>query len=174
MIEDGKEEEIGKKKKSKNSQGKDPKTFEENSHFKDPSTFEGSHQVERWRVQEKRKEGKRKQEKKMECRAVTWWKKCKELIMGLSLIAKERPKEEGRQKGRETPQSKECFGEVWKVALSLSDCGTELAVRERGSRWTTEKDGDSDEDAAGTASEGIQMDGGDFTKVEAAKRGRQN
>ena len=44
----------------------------------------------------------------------------------------ERPKEEGRRKGQRTPLSKSSFGEVWKVALSLCNCGTELAKRERG------------------------------------------
>ena len=58
-------------RESKNSQGRDPKTFEENSQRgdaetpskntqgKDPSTFEGrSHQVERFRDLGKRKEEK--------------------------------------------------------------------------------------------------------------------
>ena len=70
------------------------------------------------------------------------------------------------------PQSKASVGECWQVALSLFDCGPELAERERGSRRTTEKDGGGDEDEAGSAAERMQMDGGDSTKVEAAKRGR--
>ena len=35
-------------------------------------------------------------------------------------------KREGKQEGSKTTQSKASFGEVWKVALSFSDCGTEL------------------------------------------------
>ena len=56
-------------RKCKNSQEKDPRTFEENSQGKDPSTFEGrSHQVERWLVQEKGKEGKWKKWKNKKTR----------------------------------------------------------------------------------------------------------
>ena len=63
------------------------------------------------------------------------------------------------------PYNKASLGEVWKVALSLSIGGTELAKRKRGRR-TTEKDGGSDEDATGSADQRIQMYGGDPTKVE--------
>ena len=46
---------------------KDPRTFEENFQVKDPSTFEGRiHPVEKWRVQEKRKEGKVENEEEKE------------------------------------------------------------------------------------------------------------
>ena len=45
-----------------------------------------------------------------------------------------------------------------------------MAKREPGSRRTTEKDGGSDEDAAGSVGKRIQMGGGGFTKVETAKR----
>ena len=53
-----------REKKGRNKQGKDPRTFEEeNSQEKDPSTIEGrSHQVEKWPVQEKRKEEKEEEE----------------------------------------------------------------------------------------------------------------
>ena len=70
MIEDGEQENIGKKKKSKNSQGEDP------------STCKGrSHQVKRWRVQKKRKEEKwkkrkkKKKKKKVKYSRRRWWKK---------------------------------------------------------------------------------------------------
>ena len=78
--EEWKEGDCGQKEKSKkNSQGKDPKTFEINCQGEDPRTFEGNsqakdastlkgrgHQAKRWRVQEKRKEEKWKKKKKKE------------------------------------------------------------------------------------------------------------
>ena len=42
-------------------------------------------------------------------------------------------------------------GAPLQLLFSLSDSGTELAKRERGSRRTTEKDRGGDEDAAGSA-----------------------
>ena len=92
------------KGKSEHSQGKDPKIFEGNSQEKDPSTSEGrSHQVERWRVQEKWKEEKwkkkkQKTKKKVKHRKVKWWKKCKELIISLSMIRIQRGKK--RKEGK--------------------------------------------------------------------------
>ena len=94
------------KEKGKNSQGKDPKTFqgkgrdrstrERNSHSKDPRIFEENSQgedrsifkdpVEKWRDQEKRQEEKCKKRKKIKkkkevkYRKRRWWKKCKESI----------------------------------------------------------------------------------------------
>ena len=77
----------------------------------DPRTFEGrSHQVERWRVQEKRKEEKwKKKKKKVKCRKRKWWKKCKEHIISLSMMImkrgkkeKERKRSERRPKARQT------------------------------------------------------------------------
>ena len=84
-------------KEMRNSQGKDPKTFEENSQGggfrtleansqgEDPRTFKDP--VERWRVQEKQKEEKwkRKKKKKVKKKKVkyrrrSWWNKCKERI----------------------------------------------------------------------------------------------
>ena len=47
------------------------------------------------------------------------------------------------------PWTKASFGEVWEVALSPSDYGSELAKRQCLIRRTTEKNGGGDEDAAG-------------------------
>ena len=61
-------------KKKKNSQGENPKTFEENSWRKDPSTFESrGHKAERWRVQKNVR--KRRKTKKVEYRKRRCWKK---------------------------------------------------------------------------------------------------
>ena len=75
-----KEGENWQKEKSKNSQGKDSKTFEGNSQGKDPSTFhDRSHQ---WRVHKKwkkekwrKRKKKEKEKKKVKCRKRRWWKK---------------------------------------------------------------------------------------------------
>ena len=96
----------------------------------------------KWKEEKWKKRNKIKRKKKVKYRKVKWWKKCKELIISLSLMGMMRgqKKKEGR-KGERCPEARPAFGKVWKVALSLSDCGTELAKRERGSRRTTEKDG---------------------------------
>ena len=109
-----------------------------------------------------------KRKKKVKYRKVKWWKKCKELIISLSLMGMMRgqKKKEGR-KGERCPEARPALGKFGK-------CGTELAKRERGSRRTTEKDGGGDEDATGSKGKRKQMGGGDSTKVEAAKRRRQN
>ena len=58
---------------------------------------------------------------------------------------------------------------------SLLAIGAELAVCHSCSGRIAEKDGDDGKDAAGGSSnEREQMDGGDSTKVETAKRGRQD
>ena len=87
MIEDGEKENIGKKEKVKTARERTQRLLKKtarvrtlksqmktarvrteellNSQGKDPSTFEGgSHQVERWPVEEKRKEEKWKKWKK--------------------------------------------------------------------------------------------------------------
>ena len=124
------------------------------SQEKDPRTFEGrSHQVERWRVQEKCKEEKWKRKKKkktVKYRKVKWWKKCEGLIMSLSLMGMKKGQKEEGKKGERCPEARPVLGEVWKVAPSLYDCGPELARRERGSRRTIEKDGGGEEDTAGS------------------------
>ena len=84
-------EEIGERKKGRNSQVRDPRTFEGNSQGKDPSTFEGrSHQVEKLPVQEKRKEEqwkkrkRKKKKKKLRFGKRKRWKKCKERVASFS------------------------------------------------------------------------------------------
>ena len=77
-----------KEKEKRNSQGKDPRTFDENSQGGDLSTPQTNSQgrdprtfkepVERWRVQEKRKEEKWKiKKKKVKYRRNRWWKNAK-------------------------------------------------------------------------------------------------
>ena len=87
-------------------------------------------------------------------------------------MRRDQKKKEGKhRKGRF--QARQVLGEVWKAALFFSsDCGTELAFRQR-SRRTTEKDGCSHEDAAGSAGKRTQMERGNFTKVEAVERRRR-
>ena len=61
------------------------------------------------------------------------------------------------------------------VALPLVDSGSELALCQRCSGRIAEKDGDDGKNAAaGSSTKRKQMDGGDPTKVEAAKRRRQD
>ena len=88
---------FGQKEKKRNSQGKDPRTFDENSQGGETSTPEAESQgkdsrtfkepVERWRVLRKRKVNKRRKKKKikdkkknMKNRKNGWWKKAKESI----------------------------------------------------------------------------------------------
>ena len=78
-----------------------------------------------------------------------------------------------KQKGSPTPQSGTNPGEDWEVAPSPFTVEAEWAGCQRCSRMTAEKDGGDGEDSAGTSGKRRQMGGGDFTKVEAAKRGRQ-
>ena len=90
--EEWREGEHWKKEKSKSSQGKDPKTFQENS------------QVKRWRVE--RKEVKWKKKKKMKNKKVKyskrrWWEKCKESVV--RMFTKRRKEDE---KGKETEKEK--------------------------------------------------------------------
>ena len=88
----------------------------------------------------------------------------------------ERGKErKGRPKETQTSQSETSPGEVWKMSLSPFAVGAELAVCQGCSGRIAEMDGDDGKDAAaGCSSEREQMDGGDSTKVETAKRSRQD
>ena len=111
-----------REKRSTDSQGKDPKTFQENSQGRDPSTLEinskgedprtfeenrstfkdRGHQAKRWRVQEKQKKGrwkkkkrkKMKKKKKAKHRKRRWWTKCKESFASLFTLRK---KEDGKK-----------------------------------------------------------------------------
>ena len=59
------------------------------------------------------------------------------------------------------------------MALSPFAFGAEMAMCQRCSGWTAEKDVDDGKDAAaGSSGKREQMGGGDSTKVEAAKRRR--
>ena len=59
-----------------------------------------------------------------------------------------RRKRKDRQKEGHTHQNETSFGEVWKIALSPGDCGTELAWCQCCSRRIAEKDGDNGKVAA--------------------------
>ena len=112
---------------------------------------------------EKKKKGKEKgeiQKKKLV-------EKCKEKIVSLfTERMKEEKKRKGRQKERQTPR--------WKMALSPFAFGAELAVCQRCSGRTAEKDGDDGKNAAaGSTGEREQMGGGHSTKVEAATKRRR-
>ena len=106
------EETFGKKDREKrNSQGKDPWTFDENSQGgdfgtlktnsqgEDPRTFKEA--VQRWRVQKKRKEKKWKKKKKNKKKKVkyrsSWWKEAKERIASF-FAAKLKKERKERQK----------------------------------------------------------------------------
>ena len=122
MTESRKREEIGKKNKEetvrRRTQGPlkmtaREGTLEPQKETARVTTFEArSHPMERWRVQEKRKEGKwkkrklfkKKKKKKVEDRQRKWWKKCKEFIMSLSMMRmkKESKRSERRTKARQT------------------------------------------------------------------------
>ena len=128
-----------KEKEKRNSQGKDPRTFDENSQGgdlrtpetnsqgEDPRTFKES--VERWRVQKKRKEKqwkkkkKRKEKKKKaKYRRRAWWKKCNERVA--SFLTVKRKEEEKEKKGRKCDKShrtRQVFGKSgrWLFLLLL-------------------------------------------------------
>ena len=98
-----------------NSQGEDPRTFEENIQGRDLSTLETNSQekhprtlkepVERWPVQKKRKK------KKWKCRRRSWWKKCKEGIVSLltARMKEETKEKEGRKRDRR-PRARQVLG----------------------------------------------------------------
>ena len=102
----GKWEEFGRRETKGNIQGEDPRTFEENSQVNDTRTYDGrSHQLERWRVQEKRKEEKwkngkkKKKKKKVKHRQRKRWKRCKkEIVISLCMMTEEKRKGNGKQK----------------------------------------------------------------------------
>ena len=101
-------------------------------------------------------------------------KSAKEGLQALSQNRKEEEKKE-RQKEGQNPQNETSFGEVWEIALSLGDYGTELAWCQCSSRRIAEKDGDNGKVAAAAiSSERGQMGGGNSTKVETANRRRQD
>ena len=120
--------------KRKNSEGRDPRTFTE--------------PVERWSVQEKRKESGRKRRKRKRRRRIQKKKKKKKLVEevprkgGKSRYGREERRRErkGRQKERQTPR--------WKMALFPIAVGAELVVCPCCSGRTAEKDGDDGKDAA--------------------------
>ena len=74
------------------------------------------------------------------------------------------------QEERRTSQSETNFGEVWNVALSPFAFGAALPVCQRCGGRTAEKDGGSEEDAAGSPGQTAHLGSGDLTEVEAAKR----
>ena len=98
-------------KRTKNSQGKDPRTFEA--------------PVSRWRVQKKRKEKKWKTKKKKKKKHVNrrrslWWTKCKEQFA--SLFVSERKEEDLEEKGRnrnKSPRTKQLLGRSGKWVFLL-------------------------------------------------------
>ena len=108
------------------------------------------------------KEKKKKRKKvKVHDRKVTWWKKCKELIIRLSLMGmkKGQKKKEGKQaEGRTTArQVSEKLGKWLFLFLFVGqNWPSASAAAEGQQRWTG---GGSDEDAAGSAGQRIQMDG---------------
>ena len=111
-----------------------------------------------WRVQEERKDEKWKKRKKKKNKKKKkkrkWWKKCKEIIMSLSMTRLKKGKNEKESKRSvRRPKAWQTFGEGWEVAPSPSDFWGRIgrASRQCCSRRTTEKDGAGDEDAAGSA-----------------------
>ena len=133
LRKEGEQENIGRKKE-KNSQGTDPKTFQVNSQGRDPITQETSSQgkdprtfrepVERWRVQKKRKEEqwekkkKKKKKEKAKYRKRSWWKKVQRKD-SKPLYGDDKKEKKGRQKKKQTSQSETSLGEIWKMSLSL-------------------------------------------------------
>ena len=82
---------------------------------------------------------------------------------------KEGKKGEGRSKARQVWERK--FGKWLFVFLLVGQNWPRVSAAAEGQQ---KKDGGSDEGAAGGAGQRMQMGGGDFTKVEETKRGRQN
>ena len=84
-------------------------------------------------------------------------------------------KEEEKEKKGSNNHKRTSFREVWKKALSPFASAAELAMCQRCSRRFAEKDGDDGNVAATvSSSERLQMGGGHSTKVESAKRRRQD
>ena len=91
MRQDGEKVLAGKKQKSSNSHGKDPRTFQERGH-KD----------ERWRIQERKKQGKwkKRRKKKTKCKKRTrtrWWSKIRKRFAS-AFTRKMKTKEEKDEK----------------------------------------------------------------------------
>ena len=110
--------------------------------------------------------------KKVKYRKVKWWKTCEELIMSLSLMGRKRgTKEKESKNGERRPKARPAlvkFGKWLFLFLIVGQNWLSVSAAAEGPQRRT------DENAAGSASEGTQKGGGDFTKVEAAKSGRQN
>ena len=99
---------------NRNSQGEDPRTFEENSQGGDLSTLQTNSQgedprtfeepVERFKRSGRKRSGRKKVKKenkiKVRYRRRSWWKKCKERIASF-FTAKEK-EEEVEKKGRKS------------------------------------------------------------------------
>ena len=130
--------------------------------------MESSEKAKIKEVQKKRQEKKWKKEKeKGETQKKKLVEKCKEKIVSLftARMTEEKKEKEGRKRDRR-PR--------WKMALSPFAFGAELAVCQRCSGRTAEKDGDDGKNAAaGSTGEREQMGGGDSTKVEAATKRRR-
>ena len=150
--------------KKKNSQGKDPKTFQGNSQGWDPvsqkeTAREGpenllENQVKggEFKKSERKRSGRKRRKKEKEGEVQK-----KELVENVQRKDRkplygedERGKErQGRQKERQTSESETSLGEIWKMAL----------------RKIAEKEGDDGKvAAAASSSEMEQMGRGDSTK----------
>ena len=86
---------------------------------------------------------------------------------------KAKKKKESKRSERQ-PKARQTLGIFGKWLFLLLNLGQHWLWSQCGSRRTTKKDGRGDEDAARSADQREQMDRGNPTKVEAAKRRRQD
>ena len=155
-----------------NSQGRDPSTLEINSQGEVPTApFKGrNHHAKRWRVQKKRKEVRWKK-KKVKHRKRRWWTKCEESIASLFTLRKrEAAKEQENRKEARRPKVGQTVRktERWLLLLwLLRQSGLGVSAAAEGPQKRTEA---MERIQQELQVKGGQMGGGDFTKVEAARR----
>ena len=171
-------------KEMKNSQGQDPRTFEENSQGKGPSTFEGrGHKAERWRVQEeKMEEGEVEEEEEKEQDKEEGGAQQKEMVEKVQRDHhkpvydenERRRKGKGEQKEARSPKVRQTLGKYGKWLFLLPITGQNwlsVGAAAEGQQRRTEAVMRMHQEVQVKP---IQMGGGEYTKVEAAKRRSQN
>ena len=135
----------GRKKEKRNSQGKDPRTFGRNSQGKDTRTFQGRcHKEERWRIQEKKREGmwkkrrkKRRKKEKEKCKKsarTRWWSGIGKSFV--SAFTRKRMEEEEEKKCRSKvryTKGETRLGTMGKMVSSLFAAGAKHVMLKIGS-----------------------------------------
>ena len=154
----------------KTAKAGDLRTLETNSQGRDPRTLKEP--VERWRVQKKKWKKKRKKKmKKVKHRRRSWWKKyCEKMASLFTAGRKEENKGKKDQMKNRRPRARQVLGKSgrWLSLLLLLEQNWLCVNAAEGLQRRTEM---MERMRSGKRE---QMDGGDSTKVEAAKRRRQD